>query len=182
MISRFYLTTLISSALAAAPITITVGVPTDISQSMTNGGLYTAGNPLATDLRGALNQTNLSPNSDGYIINFSTGFTNPISLGAMLPILNLVQPYPLTIDGGNNAPIVIDGGNAYRGFFVHSGTVCNKKYADSKRSSQGWEWRQRGRWRRDGSRRSPFRTRRSYSISFRSCDQGCYKPRRLRWP
>lgn len=108
-----------SSFLNAAPITITVGVATDVD--MGTGGLD-LGTPATTDLRGALNRVNSSPNLHGYTINFTPNL-GPISLGALLPILNLVQDYPLTIDGGTGSPVIIDGGNTYRGLFAHKGTI-----------------------------------------------------------
>lgn len=114
--------TLSVSWLFAAPITITVNDLTDTPANIANGGQF----GTTTDLRGALNQVNIAPNPDGYIINFSSSAINTISLGAMLPILNLVQAYPLTIDGGNGDPITIDGGGVYRGFFIKSGTVALK--------------------------------------------------------
>ncbi|HEV7738516.1 MAG TPA: hypothetical protein VGO47_14240, partial [Chlamydiales bacterium] len=100
--------------------TITVGVSTDVDMQF--GGLD-GGTAATTDLRGALNHVNSFPMADGYLITFNN-ITNPIALGAMLPILNLVQGYPLTIDGGTG--ITIDGANTYRGFFAHQGPITLK--------------------------------------------------------
>ncbi|HEV7736683.1 MAG TPA: hypothetical protein VGO47_04830, partial [Chlamydiales bacterium] len=101
------------------PIVITVGVSTDVD--MATGGLF-GGTPATTDLRGALNQVNINPQFQGYVINFSPGL-GPIHLGALLPVLNLVQSYPLAINGNASSPVIIDGGNTYRGLLAHQGTV-----------------------------------------------------------
>ncbi len=100
--------------------TITVGLYTD---SLTPAsGKFNAGDPSQTELRGALNQVNIFSDSTGYIINF-TGTPSPIPLAAMLPVLNLNFPFPLTIDGGTGAPIVINGQGAHRGFVANRGTT-----------------------------------------------------------
>ena len=108
-------------SLFGAPTIITVNTYTDTPTNQNTGGLY----GVNTDLRGAINHINLNPLSGGYTIVFQDAGQS-ISLGALLPILNLVQPYPLTIDGGTGAPTIIDGQSTYRGFFAHQGGVSLK--------------------------------------------------------
>lgn len=131
---------LCASSLFAAPITITVGLNTDTNLSSTYGGSYLPdpsmpsfpNDPTNTDLRGALNHVNVFPafSPEGYIITFTPNLSGTtISLGAMLPILNLVNAnptMPLIIDGGTGAPITIDGGNLFRGFLARQGNVTLK--------------------------------------------------------
>lgn len=106
-------------SLTAAPTTITVNVYTDFDTN--TKGLY----GVNTDLRGALNHVNLNPLADGYTIIFQDA-GQTISIEDLLPILNLVQPYPLTIDGGDSVPTIIDGTNTTRGLFALQGNISLK--------------------------------------------------------
>ena len=90
--------------------TLTVSVPGD--------GL--TGSP--NDLRGVLNQINTTPGT--YNVVFTLGGTNTITLGAMLPILNLNAANTITMDGTNGGTqIVIDGASTFNGFFAEMGTI-----------------------------------------------------------
>lgn len=115
----------------AAPTVITVGMDGDTA--VMGGGSFVMGNPSMTDLRGALNQVNIvqggmSPNPDGFIINFDVStFSSPLNLAAPLPILNLFN-FPLTIDGGTGSAIAIDGGGTFRGFFVSRNSATLKNF------------------------------------------------------
>jgi hypothetical protein len=66
----------------------------------------------AIDLGGASSRTNTA-----YKIVFANGFT----LGGDLDAINLASGDKLTIDGGG---ATMDGGHAYRGFFVYAGNVA----------------------------------------------------------
>ncbi|MBS0605299.1 MAG: autotransporter-associated beta strand repeat-containing protein, partial [Verrucomicrobia bacterium] len=74
------------------------------------------------DLRGVLNHINQNP--DTYNVTFALGGSNTITLGAMLPILNLNAANTIALDGTNGGtPIVIDGASTFRGFFARQGNV-----------------------------------------------------------
>ncbi len=95
---------------------LVVNVPGD--GAIAAGGTFAAG---AGDLRGVLNQINLVP--DTYDITFSLN-NNTITIGAMLPLINLINTNPVSINGANGgSQIIIDGGNAWRGLFVRQGNV-----------------------------------------------------------
>jgi hypothetical protein len=86
------------------------------------GGTFNTGT-LQGDLRGALNYINQN-GVNTYTVTFSLGASNTITLGAMLPIVNLNAANTVTIDGTNGGTmIVIDGASTYRGFLVEKGTA-----------------------------------------------------------
>lgn len=119
MLKRFHFLTLLTIAFFCSyPL-----------ESVTNYTVTTNGDTAPTtggapgDLRFVLNTINQS-GPDTYNITFN--LTNAsITLGAMLPILNMTQAgNTLNINGNNNgSPIVIDGQNSSRGFFARQGSV-----------------------------------------------------------
>src|SRR3569832_930205 len=89
-----------------------------------DANIGTAGSFSGTsgDLRGVLNYINQNPGS--HTVSFSLGGSNTITLGAMLPIVNLNAANTVIIDGTNGGnTIAINGANTYRGFFVEQGNV-----------------------------------------------------------
>ncbi len=85
------------------------------------------GMPGGTDLRGALNFINSSTTSGTYSISFALGSSSTISLGACLPVINLLTMNGITIDGFNGGvPITIDGGNSFRGFLVRQASTTSQ--------------------------------------------------------
>lgn len=110
--------------------TLTVTVPGDNYAS--TGG---TGSAMSGDLRYVLNYINLFPNApssgDTYDVIFQLpGGSETIMPTDFLPIINLVNTEPVTIDGsnntgmGSNTQITIDGNsNTQRAFFAEQGTV-----------------------------------------------------------
>lgn len=120
MIKHFRIFTLMTMAFLSTQAlegvtNLTVTTPGDTAP--TTGG-------AAGDFRFVLNTVNTS-GPDVYNVSFNIGAPT-ITLGAMLPLLNLVDAAnTLTIDGSNGGnQIIIDGnGNFYRGFFARQGNV-----------------------------------------------------------
>lgn len=104
---------------SAALVTITVDTNGDSNPA--TGGTFSGGH---FDLRGALNYINSQvPGADTYDIVFS--LTTPtITLGGILPVMNLFGGNTIAIDGTNGgSQIILDGANTYRGFFARQGTI-----------------------------------------------------------
>ncbi len=100
---------------------LTVNVAGDTPANIATGGTFNVGTKTG-DLRGVLNYINQNP--DTYNVTFALGGSNTITLGAMLPILNLNAANTIALDGTNGGtPIVIDGASTFRGFFAEQGTV-----------------------------------------------------------
>ncbi|MGB7128073.1 MAG: autotransporter-associated beta strand repeat-containing protein [Candidatus Rhabdochlamydia sp.] len=125
---KFLLTslTLFTYQLHAAQNLI-VNIPGDSASSA--AGTFTFGSPTSSsgDLRGCLHYINTTTISatDTFTITFNIpSGSETISLGQMLPIVNLANTNTVTIDGTNGGDqIIIDGGGAFRSFFIRQGTV-----------------------------------------------------------
>ncbi|WP_138106828.1 autotransporter-associated beta strand repeat-containing protein [Candidatus Rhabdochlamydia sp. T3358] len=109
---------------------LVVNVPGD--SASTAAGTFTFGSPTASsgDLRGCLNYINTATTSttDTFNITFNLPSSPTISIGQLLPIVNLANTNTVTIDGTNGGnQIVIDGTNGsnptLRGFYIRQGTV-----------------------------------------------------------
>jgi autotransporter-associated beta strand repeat/autotransporter-associated beta strand repeat/autotransporter-associated beta strand repeat/autotransporter-associated beta strand repeat/autotransporter-associated beta strand repeat len=109
-IALFLTCSIVSSHPLHALTTITVTTGLD------NALLTPPGQGIANGLRAALNTVNTIP--DTYIINFSGVPT--VTLGGMLPIINLNSANNVTING----PVNIEGSSLYPGFIVRQGTVA----------------------------------------------------------
>lgn len=121
---------LAANAVVAPPLftltTLTVSTAGDAAPTTGGSGSSTSG-----DLRYCMNY--ISQNAaDTYTIQFGlTAGNETVTLGGMLPILNLLNARTdtITIDGANTAgsgsgtKIVVDGNNLYNGFFARQGTV-----------------------------------------------------------
>ncbi len=91
---------------------LTVDTPGD--SNVATGGFFAG---TSGDLRGVLNYINENPGN--YDVSFALGSSRTITLGAMLPILNLNAANILSLDGINGgSPIILDGNSTYRGFFA----------------------------------------------------------------
>ncbi len=105
-----------SFSLIATTLTVNVNGDANIA----TGGTF-AGS--AGDLRGVINHINTSP-PDTYDIVFALS-NNTISIGAMLPLLNVNSANTLNINGNNGGvPVTINGGGAWRGLFIRQGSVA----------------------------------------------------------
>lgn len=90
--------------------------------NISGGGSFTPG-PNTGDLRGVLNYINQNPGNHSVTFNLGAP-NNTITIGAMLPIINLNAANTVTINGANSGNrIVINGSNTHRGFFVRQGDV-----------------------------------------------------------
>ena len=105
---------------------LVVNVPGD-SASTVAGTFTFGGSTSSGDLRGCLNYINTATvsTSDVFNITFNIPSGNEtISLGQLLPIVNLANTNTVTIDGANGGnQVIIDGTNLFRGFFVRQGDV-----------------------------------------------------------
>lgn len=117
-----FIVTHFSSLSLFALTNYTVNVAGDAAIGSANGGTF-AGS--SGDLRGVLNQININVVPDTYNITFALGASNTISIGAMLPLLNLTNAgNTINIDGANGGTqIILNGGSLWRGFFARQGIV-----------------------------------------------------------
>ena len=84
-----------------------------------SGGAAGTGTGAAGDLRAQILAANASPGAD--VINFSCG-APPCTITLTGPLPPITET--LTIDGGTQGSIIIDGASAYRVFFVDTGAVA----------------------------------------------------------
>ena len=124
----FRLLAFLSLTSAANAATFPVTVFTDT----VSGGLAGTGAGLAGDLRAQIIAANAAGGSN--TITFSCAAPPcTITLGGPLPPITS----NLTIDGGTLSNVVIDGANAYRVFFVDSGTVALRNLVAQNGRAQG---------------------------------------------
>lgn len=96
--------------------TYTVNLGTDTSIATGGSGSGTSG-----DLRWVLNQI-LNQQAQGITDSRAIVFTVPqVTLGGILPMVNLFQGETITIGNAMGSPVVIDGAGTHRAFFVRQG-------------------------------------------------------------
>ncbi|WP_420236363.1 beta strand repeat-containing protein [Telmatobacter bradus] len=98
-------------------------VPTETTSTSSNYNLPGLGTGAIGDLRYGIQQA--IQNGGEQVIDFNCGSSCKITLSAPLPPITSgsTNPLYLTINGGSNGSIIIDGASLYRVFFVDSGTV-----------------------------------------------------------
>ena len=125
----FCLLAFLSLTSAASAATFPVTVFTDTA----SGGLAGTGAGTAGDLRAQIIAANAAGGSSNTITFSCAAPPCTITLGGPLPPITS----NLTIDGGTQGNVVIDGANAYRVFFVDSGTVALRNLVVQNGRAQG---------------------------------------------
>lgn len=114
LLSFLLVTAFLQNDIQAASLVVT----TNTDNAVATGG---SGSGTSGDLRYVLNYIN--QNAGSHTVTFNVA--NPtITIGGLLPILNLNAANTLIIDGANSGnQIILSGAGAYRGFFAQQGNI-----------------------------------------------------------
>lgn len=117
-LSSATLSLLLCSSTHAIDYTVTLG-----TDSNTSGGGSSTGSNQG-DLRYVLNRILNDQAQRMTAISNTITFSVPqVTLSAIPPMVNLFQPDTITIGNAAGSPVIIDGNNQYRAFFIPQGTV-----------------------------------------------------------
>jgi len=122
-----------STMVFSVPTIYTVSQGTDSSVSSGGSGSGTSGD-LRFVLNSILNTQAQEIDSTTYEINFTV---SSVSLGAILPPINLFNTDTIIIGNSSGSPTIIDGNSLYRPFFVSQGDVTFQNLTITNGVAQG---------------------------------------------